>query len=106
MPFRRTFVSVSTTTVAVPRVFHARPQRFDPVTLMARDAAEALVSLPFSTTVTFGLQLGPVGDGLEPVAAGVPVVSGFPFPGGGAATALEPARPTTQRPTANTLSFI
>jgi hypothetical protein len=98
-------VEVSTATVAVPRVAHARPHRFARVTLIASEPADVLVRVPLRTTVTLGLHVGPVGDGF-PAVAGVPLVSGFPFPAGGAAAALDTPRATRQRATSTVLSFI
>jgi hypothetical protein len=52
----------------------------------------ALVSVPFNTTITCGLQPGPVAGGLPFEIAAVLLVSPpsrFPFPAGGEATALE-----------------
>src|SRR6186713_1288299 len=91
LPRRRTFVVFGSTAIEVDAVpgTYARPQRFELVTSTWRGAP---VSVPFKTTVTFGLQPSPV--------------FGLPFPSGGAATAEETARPATAKLARNSLTFM
>src|SRR6187431_3348956 len=91
LPWRRTFVSGLTAidVDAVPATY-ARPQRFALLTSTLRGVP---VSVPFSTTMTFGLQPAPAAGGL-------------PLPSGGAATADDTTRPATANPASATLIFI
>ena len=96
LPFRRTFVSgVTVSGVMVAPGTYALPQRLALVTSTLNEVAEALSTVPFSTTVTFGLHVGPVGKGF-PVVAELPGDAGLPFPDGGAAIAAEALRTRTE----------
>src|SRR5262245_36358982 len=92
VPWRRILVVASTAMDsgwATDR--YACPWRFVLVTLTLMEvpvAPGAAARVPLSTTFTFGLHP-------TPVAAGLPLSCGFPFPGGCAASAADAARQAT-----------